>query len=280
MSWRSRTRLIYGHSVRNRGDARVPGSEIDDVVTPGELDRLLDTLRGSVTVTFDDGYADILTHALPILERHEVPAFVFITTGYVERRHAPLERILAAVMKADGHLRAAVSLRPQSSSDPSSGNDEFQSIKATLKRMSVAERTEWRDEVLAAMDMTVSDFTQDMLTVDQILQLDNHPLLFLGAHTESHPDLRRVPAAELLRELAASRKRLEEWLGRPVKRLAYPYGGNDQRVRGAAAAVGYSKGYTTDTSLVHWMRGSRGRFAIPRRSIGSVVRAQNVAQRA
>jgi hypothetical protein len=32
-------------------------------------------------ITFDDGYVDVLTHALPVLESHGAPATVFVTTG-------------------------------------------------------------------------------------------------------------------------------------------------------------------------------------------------------
>jgi peptidoglycan/xylan/chitin deacetylase (PgdA/CDA1 family) len=58
---------------------------------------------GTIAVTFDDGYANNLYEAKPLLERHEVPATVFVTSGMVGRNREfwwdELEAILLAPRK-------------------------------------------------------------------------------------------------------------------------------------------------------------------------------------
>lgn len=44
------------------------------------------SLPRGVVITFDDGYRDFLLHALPVLERYEVPATLFVCTGEVDRK--------------------------------------------------------------------------------------------------------------------------------------------------------------------------------------------------
>ena len=54
------------------------------------MDEFVDNLKKEknefmLTITFDDGYKDNLLYALPILEKFEVPALIYITTNFLEQ---------------------------------------------------------------------------------------------------------------------------------------------------------------------------------------------------
>src|SRR5215203_1242979 len=107
--WRARNRftpealvLLYHRVTRLETDPQwlsVPPERFDEQVEMLvrnwhvlSLPRLLGTLhegtlpKRSVVITFDDGYADNLFEAKPILERHGLPATVFVASGFVGRR--------------------------------------------------------------------------------------------------------------------------------------------------------------------------------------------------
>jgi peptidoglycan/xylan/chitin deacetylase (PgdA/CDA1 family) len=50
------------------------------------LDQVL-TRPGSVAITFDDGFANLIDHAVPILAQHDFPATIFLVSGYCGRQN-------------------------------------------------------------------------------------------------------------------------------------------------------------------------------------------------
>jgi len=80
---------------------------------------------------------------------------------------------------------------------------------------------------------------QLMLGADQILRMQAAGIDF-ASHGCTHSRLTDLGPAALSHELAESRKRLSELLGRNVTTLAYPYGGQNVQVREAARRAGYT----------------------------------------
>jgi peptidoglycan/xylan/chitin deacetylase (PgdA/CDA1 family) len=60
-----------------------------------------------------------------------------------------------------------------------------------------------------------------------------------GAHGWTHARMTELTTADCRQELAASRRRLEDELGREVLDMAYPHGRYDERTRGLVAEAGY-----------------------------------------
>lgn len=89
------------------------------------------------------------------------------------------------------------------------------------------------------------------LTQEQIQELDKEPLCTIGAHTLTHPMLRRVKNSK--EEMTESKKILEEMLGHQVDYMAYPYGRQSsvsRRIMREAEEAGYLCAFGTIQSLI------------------------------
>ena len=92
----------------------------------------------------------------------------------------------------------------------------------------------------------------------------------VGAHSRTHPDLRKCSDGELEAEIRGSRDDLEDLLGRPVTSFAYPAGLHDDRVVAAVATVGYRSAITTRRG---WLREGADLLRIPRSFIEEMDQA-------
>lgn len=73
------------------------------------------------------------------------------------------------------------------------------------------------------------DFHYEYMGLDELSELVDDPLVTVGNHTRSHPNLRTVDAERLPDEIVGSRETLEDLLDVDVTRFCYPYGAFDDR---------------------------------------------------
>jgi peptidoglycan/xylan/chitin deacetylase (PgdA/CDA1 family) len=84
----------------------------------------------------------------------------------------------------------------------------------------------------------------------------------IGSHCMTHDRLTGLSAPELHDQLAGSRERLEDLVGKPVTALAVPFGAYNGAVVAAAMAAGYRRILTSDFALA-----DAGKSVMPRLSI-------------
>jgi peptidoglycan/xylan/chitin deacetylase (PgdA/CDA1 family) len=214
-------------------------------------------------VTFDDGAADNLHNAKPLLKRYHIPATVFVATEYSKGLREfwwdELERLF--LVSAD--LPEKLSLRlngktrewdlgstkpfvPEehrgwnvlTSTNPTSRHAVYQDVSEVLRELPVAERFDQiaKLQKWAGLESKPRK-THRALTHDEIRQLAEGGLIEVGAHTVNHPALSTLSPPDQITEIVESKRQLESILNRPVTSFAYPYGTKDDYTGESVKAV-------------------------------------------
>jgi peptidoglycan/xylan/chitin deacetylase (PgdA/CDA1 family) len=191
----------------------------------------------AAAITFDDGYADNATVALPILQRHRLPATFFVATGYLDGGRMWNDSVYELVRRAPGHLldAAALGLGTYPLHTLAERRRAIPALIGQLKYLPMAERQQQVDRLVALAGAALPEDL--MMTSAQVHQL-HAAGMDIGAHTVNHPILARLPDAAARDEIAAGRRALEDIIGHPVPLLAYPNGkpGEDYDARHVAMA--------------------------------------------
>ncbi len=210
-----------------------------DLLTEGEGFR--------VALTFDDGYCNLLHHALPVLEAAEVPATFFITTARVLPGGGgePLlwaDRIDLAAQLQPGPLHLGEERFVQ---------DRHRQWRREGDGVALKQLCRERDnlflcELAQALPMEAPLAERPelepywrLLNEEELQRLAHHPLIELGAHGVTHIDLPALSSADARWELRNAKRWLELVSGREVTQWAYPRGAYSPALLRMAAATGY-----------------------------------------
>lgn len=224
------------------------------------LDEAVERLRRgqlparAASITFDDGYADNLLHATPILKKHGLTATFFIATGFLDGGIMWNDVIIESIRNARnpeidlGWLGLGV----LSIASIDEKRSAIEQVLLGIKHRPGAER----DEAVECIRLNCAGNVprELMLTSAQLRELRGGGMS-IGAHTASHPILARHPDAAARQEIADSRAYLQGLLKDPIPLFAYPNGklGRDYlpkhvemaRELGFAAAVSTNWGVST-----------------------------------
>lgn len=174
-------------------------------------------------VTFDDGYADNLQVALPILQGHGLSATCFVATGFLDGGRMWNDTIIEAVR---GCKRPVLDLSDLGLGSLAVGTSGQKCSTVDALISAAKYRPSFEREALSEAIARIAQVAlpkELMLTTPQVKAWHQAGML-IGAHTVSHPILTTLGQAQAMQEIAQSKHRLEHLLDEPVRMFAYPNG--------------------------------------------------------
>ena len=196
-------------------------------VTAADIERGLEASASCVWLTFDDGYANNLRLA-EVVREYEVPATLFVTTGYVERGR----RFWWDVVYAERRRQGVPAER-------------IEHEIGSLKQRSVGDIESYvASEFGRDAGRPRSDLDRP-LTPDELAELARVDGIEIGNHTVDHAILPQLTSEQIELQLRGAQEYLHNIVGVAPRSVSYPNGGCDERVVEAARGVGHTVGITT-----------------------------------
>ena len=219
----------------------------------------------TVCVTFDDGFRNNLTNALPVLRKHGIPCTVFVSTALPDSGQPPWpERVFSAVIHASqSSLEFRNGTLPLAS--PAERLSAYHAVMSTLKQLPPVDREAEQDTLFRLLSAGAPDPALATLTWTEISELARNDLVRIGSHGHTHEILTLCTPDRQREELARSRDILLQKLGY-CEMLAYPNGDNSQSLRQMSRDLGYRAAVTTRQRLVS---AGADLFALDRIGVGS-----------
>jgi len=235
----------------------------------------------AVTVTVDDGYRDFLLYAAPVFRAFDIPATVFVATGFLDGEMLWWDSIEFALRQAscrevrvDGWVYPVVT--------PEQRTAALESIGVHAKTLPNRARMQLIGDLVRELGVRLpetppADYAP--LRWDEVRRLSREGFEF-GSHSVSHPVLSRLETPEELdREIQLSRQRLQEELGEPPAHFCYPNGQPEDWNETVVNAVSRS-GFATACTTIHGVnRRIDSPFRLARLSVNLTFTPEYFAER-
>jgi peptidoglycan/xylan/chitin deacetylase (PgdA/CDA1 family) len=187
--------------------------------------------RPAVAITFDDGYADNLVEALPILEEVGLPATFFISTGTIGTAQQFWWHELEHLILGKPHLPASFALndqRPTRTWSTGTQAERRQFYYGMVRLINEVDAGQ-RDRLLLKLRRWAGSETEPAslhrtMTVDELQRLAASSGVTIGAHTVTHTRLSALSEEAQREEIVSSKRQLEIWLNRELTVFSYPFG--------------------------------------------------------
>jgi peptidoglycan/xylan/chitin deacetylase (PgdA/CDA1 family) len=197
-------------------------------VSPNEIAHGLDSAGKYVLITFDDGYFSN-AKALPILERHGIPAALFVSTDHVLEGKA----FWWDVVERESLKRRV----PQ---------QQVNLLHDSLKKLRTADAEAFVQAEFGSRALRPLGDCDRPFTLSELREIAKHPLISLGNHTSNHDILTNYNAMEIRAQIESAQEIIGSIIGKAPDFIAYPNGEISDAVLEAARGAGMQFGLSVN----------------------------------
>lgn len=207
-----------------------------------EIDIENDDIKdNSLIITFDDGYYDNYSLAMPILNKYKIGATVFLATDYIDSGDLFWFDVVAGFMKtySDSIIELdSMGLKFDFSSTPKF--KAFKIIGRALKTCKDSTRVDLLSEIYGKFKFEVSDENYQLakpLSWDNVIEMSSNDIEF-GSHTKSHCFLNCIDQDELIEQINGSKLKIENKINKKINSFCYPAGVTNESIKNTVKSTG------------------------------------------
>lgn len=177
----------------------------------------------SVSITFDDGYADNVTEALPLLSSNKLSATFFIATGFLNGTVMWNDIIIEALRRTKQEVidLKPIGLKVYSIKTLEQRKIVLNELITYYKYLPIKRRNY---ELNRLLDITATEIPNGLMMDEGQVRKLHKAGMDIGAHTVTHPILSMIDISEAKEQIQQSKITLEDIIGQPVNFFAYPNG--------------------------------------------------------
>jgi peptidoglycan/xylan/chitin deacetylase (PgdA/CDA1 family) len=199
--------------------------------------------KSTIALTFDDGYINNFSVALPILKKHNVPAtYYLITKGFTDRDYYVWPDIIDLIQR---NVKQDIILDVGTFKYPGFYSEEVKLGLVDFLKSCGSKREKYISELSAKFPFykeTANKFPQliELIRNDEIKKYANEELVEYGSHTHTHFNLEYLTNAECEVELKESKRIINELTAKLPVSLAFPDGSYNKETNRIALNLGYT----------------------------------------
>lgn len=200
------------------------------------------TSKRTIALTFDDGYINNFTVALPILKKHNVPAtFYLISEGLVNKDFYVWPDVIDLIQK---NSKEDLVLSFGTFKFPNFYCEELKLSLVDLMKKSAEKREAYLNEIKTKYPVYLTDAAKfpeliKLITKEEIASYKNETIIEYGSHTHLHYNLEHLNESTSYEEVNRSKQLIEDSIGKPIISLAFPDGSYNASTIANCKKAGY-----------------------------------------